>query len=86
MIFGRLPSFFATYFTTLMTLPAPTMRPPSQIGLIVPMFTRGFVRSNFFLPMLLVSSRILGLFASLARSGGRDRTADTAIMSRLLYH
>jgi hypothetical protein len=47
------------------------------------MFTCGFVRSNFFLP---ISLGLLGDPWLFARSGGRDRTADTAIMSRLLYH
>jgi hypothetical protein len=60
---------------------------PWSMWPIVPMFTWGFVRSNFFLPMApgLLEDRPARP-AGPARSGGRDRTADTAIMSRLLYH
>ncbi len=48
MIFGRLPSFFATYFTTLMTLPAPTVRPPSRMAKRSPSsMAIGAIRSTF---------------------------------------
>jgi hypothetical protein len=49
----------------------------------VPMFTWGFVRSNLCLPICVSSVRSGGF--RWIRSGGGNRTRDTAIMSRLLY-